>query len=74
MKTKFKRIDVKDLVVGQEYYIICGIWRVKAIYTHSDYTFTGRTYYNFTIGTLDNFENQFNIYSTKSNLRIYKEM
>lgn len=73
MKTKFKKVDVKDLVVGEKYYVKCGIWRGTVTFTHSEWR-GGRIYYNFTFGTLDTYQEHFNFFSTKSNLRIYKEI
>lgn len=65
------RVNVNDLVIGKLYFVECGMWSGRVVYTHSEKRGT-RTYYNFTFGRFDNWLNQFNIYGCKSKLKIYE--
>lgn len=66
-----KKANFEKLIVGKEYYVHCGIY--KAIVTYVGSQLVGkRMKYRFTFGQVDNWKNQFNFFSTKSNLKVFE--
>lgn len=66
-----KKVTFDDLVVGQKYYVECGMWSGNTVFCGS-FLDGKRTKYRFTFGTLENWLNQWNIVSCKSNLKVYE--
>lgn len=68
---KRKRVNVDDLVVGRLYYTECGIWRGLTTFVGS-FRVGKRIMYRFTYGEAENWENQFGLFSAKSNIKVFE--
>lgn len=66
-----KRVSVKELQVGKEYYTVCGIWRGHTIYVGSSQV-GKRTKYRFTYGNIENWQNQFGHFALNSEIKVYE--
>lgn len=67
-----KKVAFEDLVIGKEYYTECGIWKGVASYVGS-FQVGKRIKYRFTYGPYDNWSNQFGLFCTKSNIKVYEK-
>lgn len=67
---RLKRINVKDLEVGKQYYTVCGIWRGKTTFVGSQQV-GKRTKYRFTYGGIDNWQNQFGHFALNSEIKVF---
>ena len=67
-----KKVAFEDLVIGKEYFTVCGIWRGITTYVGSEVV-GKRIKYRFTYGQADNWKNQFGHFSTKSNIKVYEK-
>lgn len=66
-----KKINIENLEIGEEYIVICKIWRVRAKYVGTTQR-GNKCMYIFTTGDkIEDWEKSWNIVSTKSNLKIY---
>lgn len=67
-----KKVAFEDLVVGKEYYTVCGIWR--GITTYVGCVKVGnKIKYRFTYGPRNNCFNQFGHFCTKSEIKVYEK-
>lgn len=67
-----KKVPFENLVIGNQYYTECGIW--KGITTYVGSQLIGkRTKYRFTYGSVDNWKNQFGHFETKSGIKVYEK-
>lgn len=66
-----KKVDFNELVVGKQYYTECGIWKGRTTFVGA-YQVGKRVKYRFTYGTVDNWENQFGHFETKSNIKVFE--
>ena len=69
---KRKRIKLEDCVIGQEYFVSCGVWSGHVTYVGIVSLF-GKSHPLFTFGSFDNWENQFNLHAPKSHFKIWKD-
>lgn len=70
--SKWKKIDVSQLVVGRRYYVECGTICCRVAFVCSENS-KSRTYYRFTYADrVENWRNSFGLRATKSNLKIYE--
>lgn len=51
-----KRVAVENLVVGKQYYVMCGIWRGVVSFVGA-FQVGKRIKYRFTYGSVDNWKN-----------------
>lgn len=64
------KVNVENLIVGNVYYVECGLWTGNVVYVGS-FLDGKRLKYRFTFGSLFNWQNQFNIVACKSKLKIF---
>ena len=67
-----KKVKFESLVPGSEYYVECGIWSGFVIFVGA-FPDGKRIKFRFTFGNIENWRNQFNIFSTKSNLKVMEK-
>ena len=70
--SKWKKVNVSQLVVGRRYFVECGIWTGKVLFVRCEVSKT-RKYYRFTFAdNVDDWKNDFGIIATKSKLKIFE--
>jgi len=64
--------DLSKLVVGQKYFVKCGIWQGNVLYCGQ--ALNGRRLkYLFTFGpTVESWKDNMNLFSVKTNLKVYR--
>ena len=66
-----KKAAFDNLEVGKKYFTICGIWQGTTTYVGCEKV-GKRIKYRFTYGQVDNWENQFGHFCSKSNIKVYE--
>ena len=67
-----KKVPFDNLVIGNQYYTECGIWKGVTTYVGTE-TIGKRTKYRFTYGSVDNWKKQFGHLETKSGIKVFEK-